>query len=71
LQQVVEIVDARAGGARVKRVVLEVGDLTCVLPDALRFCFELATEGTVMEGAELAIVETAGDELIVRQMELR
>lgn len=70
LQQVVEIVGERSGGARVKRVVLEVGTFTCVLPDALRFCFDLATEGTVMEGAELTIVESPGDELLIKQMEL-
>lgn len=49
-----ELVDAiatRAGGARVRRVVLEVGALSSVLPDALSFCFELATEGTNVHGA--------------------
>ena len=33
--EVVDAVAARAAGARVKRVVLEVGALTAVLPDAL------------------------------------
>ncbi|MCX5197408.1 hydrogenase maturation nickel metallochaperone HypA [Streptomyces sp. NBC_00249] len=45
---------ARAGGAHaVDRVVLQVGELAGVVPDALAFCFELACGGTVLEGARL------------------
>ena len=47
-----------AAGAKVNRVVLEIGKLSAVLPDAVRFCFELCSEGTVVEGAELEIIET-------------
>ena len=39
------------------RVVLEIGKLTVVLPDAVRFCFELCCEGTEAAGATLEIVE--------------
>lgn len=59
-QEVVAIAVAHAGGRRVKRVTLEVGKLTAVLPDALRFCFDLCTEGTAAEGATLEIIETPG-----------
>ena len=55
--EVVDIVTERAKGARVKRVVLEVGVLVAVLPDALRFCFEIASSETEAAGAELDIVE--------------
>jgi hydrogenase nickel incorporation protein HypA/HybF len=58
-----ELVDAladRAGGARVQRVVLEVGVLSSVLPDALAFCFELATRGTPVEGAHLELRAVPG-----------
>ncbi len=55
--QVVEIVCRRAEGRRVKRVVLEIGKLTVVLPDAVRFCFDLCCEGTEAAGAALEIVE--------------
>ena len=58
--EVVDSVQARVRGARVKRVVLEVGALTAVLPDALRFCFDLSTAGTSMTGATLDIVERPG-----------
>ena len=57
---VIETVCAASDGARVTRIVLEIGRLTAVLPDAVRFCFELASEGTLAEGAQLDIVEIAG-----------
>lgn len=56
-QQVVEIVCRRAEGRQVKRVTLEIGKLTAVLPEAVRFCFDLCCEGTEAEGAELEITE--------------
>src|SRR5258706_7098442 len=55
--EVIDIVSERARGSRVNRVVLEVGVLAAVEPEALRFCFELATEGTDVAGAELSIVD--------------
>jgi hydrogenase nickel incorporation protein HypA/HybF len=56
-REVVEIVCRKAEGRRVVRVVLEIGRLTVVLPDAVRFCFELCCEESVAEGAKLEIVE--------------
>src|SRR5687768_17701498 len=34
-------------------VKLEVGELCAVVPDSMQFCFELATQGTVADGAVL------------------
>jgi hydrogenase nickel incorporation protein HypA/HybF len=59
-QEIVAIVTERSGGAKVTRVVLEIGKLSAVLPDAVRFCFDLCTEGTAAEGAALEIIETPG-----------
>jgi hydrogenase nickel incorporation protein HypA/HybF len=59
-EEIVAIVTDRSGGARVTRVVVEIGTLCAVLPDAMRFCFDLATEGTALDGARLEIVETPG-----------
>jgi hydrogenase nickel incorporation protein HypA/HybF len=42
-------------GARVKEVRLRVGALASVVEDSLLFCWELATEGTPLAGAVLAI----------------
>ncbi len=48
---------AREGFRRVKAVWLEVGDLSGVEPDALRFNFSLAARGTLAEGAVLNIMQ--------------
>ena len=42
-------------GAKVARVNLAVGKLSAIVPDSLRFCFEIATKETALEGAELVI----------------
>ncbi|MDP1658852.1 MAG: hydrogenase maturation nickel metallochaperone HypA [Methylotenera sp.] len=41
-------------------VVLEVGKLSAVEPDAMRFCFDAVMRGTLAEGAQLQIIETPG-----------
>jgi hydrogenase nickel incorporation protein HypA/HybF len=38
-------------------VCLEVGALSGVVPDSIRFCFDLASEGTGLAGARLEITE--------------
>lgn len=58
--EVIDIVSRHAGDAKVNRVVLEIGKLSAVLPDAVRFCFDTCAEGTVVEGAVLEIIETPG-----------
>jgi hydrogenase nickel incorporation protein HypA/HybF len=59
-QQIVEIACEGSRGAPVRRIVVVVGKLSAVLPDALRFCFDLATKETAAEGASLEIVEAPG-----------
>ena len=63
-QSVVELCAARAAeqgnDARVTHVTLEVGVLAAVMPDAMRFCFEICAKGTALEGAELEIIEIPG-----------
>lgn len=59
-QSIVEACAERAAGARVARVTVEIGRLTCVMPDALRFCYDVSTEGTSLEGSVLEIVAVAG-----------
>src|SRR5689334_7256311 len=60
VQEVVDIVAERSGSVPVRRLVLEIGKLSTVLPDAVRFCFDVATEGTPLAGATLEIVEVPG-----------
>lgn len=59
-QAIVELAAEQAGGARVLRVVVEIGKLSAVVPDSVRFCFELCCEGTALEGATLDIREPPG-----------
>jgi hydrogenase nickel incorporation protein HypA/HybF len=59
-QEIVMIAAEKAGRRKVRRVVVEIGRLTAVLPDAVRFCFDVCAEGTPVAGAELEIVEIAG-----------
>jgi hydrogenase nickel incorporation protein HypA/HybF len=54
-QEVVDRIVERLGDVRVRRVRLEVGRLSGVVPDAMAFCFELVTAGTGLEGAALEI----------------
>ena len=46
--------------AQVKTVWLEIGELSHVDPEAIAFCFDAVTKGTLAEGAALEIVRTPG-----------
>lgn len=59
-RNIVSIVTEHANGSKVIGVKLEIGKLSAIMPDAIRFCFEPCTEGTCMEGAELEIIEVQG-----------
>jgi hydrogenase nickel incorporation protein HypA/HybF len=59
-QSVVEAVTERTGSAPVASVRLRVGRLAGVVPDAMRFCFELVTAGTPLEGATLEFEQPEG-----------
>jgi len=59
-QNVVEAVTSRTGSAPVAEVRVRVGRLSGVVPDAMRFCFDLVTAGTPLEGADLEIEQPAG-----------
>jgi hydrogenase nickel incorporation protein HypA/HybF len=56
---VVDTVTERLPGATVTCVRLEIGALSGVVADSIRFCFDLATEGTGLAGARLEISEPA------------
>lgn len=49
---ITERIDAKVTGVR-----LEIGPLSGILPDAVRFCFDVVCAGTALEGAWLEIVE--------------
>ena len=76
-QSIVEMVGEGAGDARVRKLTLVIGRLSGVMPDAVHFCFDICTEGTVLEGRffEMCVCGAigfdciAGDELRIKQME--
>jgi len=63
-QRIVEIAEERAsksGLAKISAIKVRIGGLTTVVPEALRFCFTFATEGTLAAGAELVIEEVPAE----------
>ncbi len=54
-ESVVQAVTDRLPGATVRCVYLEIGPLSGVVADSVRFCFDLVTEGTSLAGARLEI----------------
>jgi len=59
-RSVVAIVQEHAAGRTVTRVRLEIGALSAVMPDAVRFCFGICAADTPLAGAALEIVEIPG-----------
>jgi hydrogenase nickel incorporation protein HypA/HybF len=67
MESLVEAVEAQLPpGERARVVRLEVGALAAVVPEALRFCFDVCAAGTRIEGAVLEVrpVEGAGLRLV-------
>ncbi len=59
-RNIVAIVSDAANGRRVRRVTLEIGKLSGVAANAIAFSFDIAAQGTVLEGAALDIREIDG-----------
>ena len=59
--QIIEIATASLpadlGAAQVTRVNLKIGKLAAVVPESLRFCFDVAVKDTPLAGANLTIEE--------------
>jgi hydrogenase nickel incorporation protein HypA/HybF len=58
-RNIVAIVSEHAGGRAVKSVTLEIGALSAILPEAIRFCFDVVAKDTSLDGAQLDIVLVA------------
>ncbi len=59
-QSIVAIVAEQAAGRKVTRVTLEIGKLAAIMPDAIRFCFDVVAKGSALDGAVLDIIEVPG-----------
>ncbi len=63
LENVLEILEEHARSqnfSQVKKICLEIGKLSCVEPDALRFGFNVVIKNTLADNAELEIRQTQG-----------
>lgn len=69
-ESVVEMLNECRQGRAVSKVRLLIGRRWNVTVEALEFCFELATVGTPIEGAELDIEWRHGRDLSVAAVEL-
>ena len=69
-REIVDIVCKAANDRRVHKVTLEIGRLSCVMPEAIEFCFAAVAQGTLAEGARLEIRRADGEELNVTTMEI-
>jgi hydrogenase nickel incorporation protein HypA/HybF len=50
----------RDGASRVRRILVDIGALSHVEPEALSFCFSAVSAGTIAEGATLEIARVPG-----------
>jgi hydrogenase nickel incorporation protein HypA/HybF len=59
--QIIEIatesIPPDAGDVRIEKINLKIGKLAAVVPDSLRFCFDVAVKDTPLDGAKLVIQE--------------
>ncbi|PSB02743.1 hydrogenase maturation nickel metallochaperone HypA [Merismopedia glauca] len=46
---------SRERASRIEQITLRIGDLSGVEPDALRFAFDVVTQGTIAERAKLIV----------------
>lgn len=58
--QLLEDAARRENFARVATVWLEIGQLSGVEPEAMAFCFDAVTRGSLAEGAQLEIIHLPG-----------
>ena len=59
-RNIVAIVAERAGQRSVQRVRLQIGRLSGIEVSAVRFCYDVCAQGTVLEGSRLDIEEVDG-----------
>jgi hydrogenase nickel incorporation protein HypA/HybF len=58
--QVIEDAALKQGFSRVRTVWLEIGQLAAVEVEAMRFCFDAVTRGSIAEGSRLEFIATPG-----------
>ncbi|MBD1577168.1 hydrogenase maturation nickel metallochaperone HypA [Vibrio sp. S11_S32] len=51
----------KQGFTKVTAVLLEIGALSCIEPETIEFCYEMAARGTIAEHSTLHIESAAGE----------
>lgn len=59
-QGIIDLCVEHAGERRVSSLVVEIGELSTVVPEAIEFCFEACSAGTLLEGSQLNILRIPG-----------
>jgi hydrogenase nickel incorporation protein HypA/HybF len=59
-ENIVTIATQHAQGHKIKRITLEIGKLSAIMPDAIEFCFDVCSRETLLEDAILEIIEIPG-----------
>ena len=59
-QGIIDLCLEHAGGHRILSLDVEIGELSNVVPEAVEFCFEACSKGTLLEGARMAIIRIRG-----------
>jgi hydrogenase nickel incorporation protein HypA/HybF len=59
-QNIIAIVAEHAKDRKVLKVTLQIGALSAIIPESIRFFFEVCAEGTPVAGAQLEIETIAG-----------
>lgn len=62
-QGIIEICEKHAHGRPVRSIDIEIGELSSVVPEAVQFCFEACSQGTLLEGAIVRISRPPGSGL--------
>lgn len=60
VQDIIEICEEHAAGKKVLSLQIEIGELSGVVTEAVEFCFEACSRATLLEGAKLHILKSAG-----------
>jgi hydrogenase nickel incorporation protein HypA/HybF len=59
-QGIIDLCLEHAKGRRLSSLEVVIGELSNVVPEAIEFCFEACSKGTLLEGAQLNIIRIPG-----------
>ena len=59
-QGIIEICEKHAAGRRVRSLEVEIGELSGVVTEAVEFCFDACSRGTLLKGARLNLTRMPG-----------